>query len=282
MAEREGATSRRLGRLVAGHCDAAHRALREGDGQDAHAMRNPLDRHRSLSQPASASRPPAFILALIVACLMPRSAAAQDEDLVLAYEALAMEPLSSEILGGFRGTEIRVRTSFSYTVPHTLVVLRREQGSTWEGGAWLWSPGAESYAPSSPRLATSCEGADFLEPIICVAEPGSAIDWNYVAALAVDSLGVLDLPDPSTLSPPSVVMIDGLYLFAEMAEAGEYRAMTWINHEVRQEAEAGRAYELHRLVDVLTRPTCWNGLPSPWPGRIVRIYGHAPSGPCSE
>lgn len=215
--------------------------------------------------------------------VMTPGAAGQDgENLAMAYAALGLDSLPSQVRGGFRGTEIRIRTSFGYTVPHTLVVLRREPGSEWEGATWLWSTGGESYSPMPPMIVDSCEGADFLEAILCRADTSTPIDWTYVGALVVDSLGVLELPDPSALPFPTVGVIDGLYLFAEMAEAGQYRSIAWINHEVRQEPETIQAHELHRLADALTQPTCWNDFPSPWPERMIRIYGEVPSRPCSQ
>ena len=224
---------------------------------------------------------PMFLCAVVLA-YASAGLSAQNDELRDVYGVLGFDPLSSQVRAGFLGLEIRVRTSFSYTVPHSLLVLRQLPGSGWEGSAWLWSGGLELGAPRTPQMVDSCRSADFAEPVLCRTDVSQRVDWRYVGSLVFDSLDVMTLPDPSELPLPAVGVIDGLYLFAEIADGGRYRSISWINHEVRREPEAQRAYTLHRVVDVLTRPGCWRDLLSPWPERIVRIYGEFPGQSCSD
>lgn len=208
-------------------------------------------------------------------------AAQRGEDLGPVYEALGLPSLAEAVEGGFQGAELRVRTSVSYTVPHTLVVVRRGAGGEWNGHVWRWSGGLDLSDPEAPRRRGSCDDTDFREAFVCEAEAGRRVDWASVGSLVFDSIDVMTLPDPSELPPSRFVVLDGLYLQAEMADSGSYRSVRWGNHEARDHPAARRALELHHLTYILTGG-CATELPPPWTERVERIYRGLPREGCPE
>ena len=214
---------------------------------------------------------------LLFGILLPPVALGQEvRDLAPVYRELGLEGLREKVEAGFVGDEIRIRTSFSYLLPHTLVVIRREMDGLWEGQVWLWSEGFEGAPSTQPWSRRPCSETEFATASLCMPHPSELIDWEYVGGQILDSLDILSLPDHSELPPSPISVIDGLYLFAEMASRGEYRSVGWIDHEVRGESEAKRAYSLHTLVNVLTGFPCFEAIPGPWADRIVQIFQAPP------
>ena len=182
--------------------------------------------------------------------------------------------------GAAGGDALRARVSLGYTLPHALLVLDRTAGGAWEGSAWLWSGGLLLGDPQPPVPVDDCDAADWAEPVVCRADPSGAVDWAYVGALVFDTLDAATLPDPSELPAPRIAMVDGLYLGIEVARDGRVRSLRWTGHEARDDAEARRAYALHRVVSLLTRAGCWSALPAPWPERARRMYTVIPPPVC--
>lgn len=217
-------------------------------------------------------RRPWVILGLILGAFAPRATLAQEvRFLAPVYGQVGLGNLENQTKTGFLGDEIRITTSFSYVLPNSLVVVRRDLDSGWTGNVWMWSPGLSNSAGREIRSSSPCFGVDFTAPSVCEPRPASEINWEYVGSQVFDSLDVRTLPDVSSLPAPQIEIVDGLFLFAEIASRGEYRTVSWINHEVRQEPEAGRALSLHTLVDLLAGFPCSDASAGPWKSRVVFI-----------
>ena len=85
-----------------------------------------------------------------------------------------------------------------------------------------------------------------------VCEPSvlSTIRWSYVLA-RLDSLGIMALPDQSTLSPREEPGEDGETIVVEILSTHGYRTLSYWTPEAFHTPFDARAHEIQRIIKTL-------------------------------
>lgn len=201
---------------------------------------------------------------------VPRFATATDP----VAEVMSLPPLREVALPD-DAEELRIWTGFGIVVPHQLLRLTTtEAGVRGEVVNW-WElrrhPSVDTtVAPLMTDMRRAAgrggcneanigtewvrhrRGGDTVRGrgwvFACRIDLGeTAPDWAAVRA-RLRELGAYDLPDPSTLSPGEVMVLDGIAIEVEVLEGGRYHTYTYSNPDRQPWPEADSATEILELV----------------------------------
>lgn len=149
--------------------------------------------------------------------------------------------------------EVRVWIGFGLMLPEHMLRFRVSSSGDISGESFVYYPEDLSYLDprdaSAFRRKVKSRCTNFktgAEVVICTATYKKAPDWHAIYKQLV-GLGLLELPDQSTLPRPSTVL-DGVAMVVEIKSGASYRAYEYSNPRFRTEPEAMNASQIMDVV----------------------------------
>lgn len=203
----------------------------------------------------------------------PRFASATD----LVAGVMALPPLSQVALRD-GAEELRIWIGFGIVMPHELLRLTRTKAGVSGELVYWWEsrqhPSMDttfaSFLADMRRAAgrNGCSEANTGTKWVLHRPDGNTVEARgWVFACRIDlgeaapdwaafrarlrELGAFDLPDPGTLSPEEVMVLDGISIEVEVLHGRSYHTYTYSNPDVQPWPEAKTAAKIIELVRTL-------------------------------
>lgn len=154
--------------------------------------------------------------------------------------------------------EVRVWIGFGVVSQMQLVRIQVASSGQIRGEAVF-------YHPPTPKNPSSDDASYFAELGKKCKDIGSSGSWiacQPIGTVGTDwtstyhsmlALGLWDLPDESTLPPPSMQIMDGVGMLVELRDGANYRAYTYVNPGTNNAPEAQKAAKIMGITGDLSR-----------------------------